>query len=45
MFYIDFQGHVKNRKVRDVFKELEGRSLYIKVLGSYPMESDLAEPG
>lgn len=45
MFYIDFEGHVKSRKVRRVFKELEDRSLYIKVLGSYPMESDMAEPG
>lgn len=45
MFYIDFQGHTKERRVKRVFKELENRSLYVKVLGSYPMESDLAEPG
>jgi chorismate mutase/prephenate dehydratase len=45
MFYIDFEGHAKNRRVSRVFKELEERSLYVKVLGSYPMESDLAEPG
>jgi chorismate mutase/prephenate dehydratase len=44
MFYIDFQGHIKDRKVKAIFKELEDRSLYVKVLGSYPMESDMMEP-
>jgi len=44
MFYIDFEGHVRDRRVRRVFKELENRSLYVKVLGSYPMESDLSDP-
>jgi len=45
MFYIDFEGHKKDRRVKRVFKELEDRSLYVKVLGSYPMESDMAGPG
>jgi chorismate mutase/prephenate dehydratase len=44
MFYIDFQGHMKDRKIKNVFKELEARSLYVKVLGSYPMESDMTGP-
>ncbi len=36
VFFIDFEGHIKERKVRKVLGELEGESSFLKWLGSYP---------
>jgi chorismate mutase/prephenate dehydratase len=35
-FFMDFQGHVDDPKVRAALKDLENISLFAKVLGSYP---------
>jgi len=37
VFFIDFEGHINDPVVRKVFEQLEGRTLNIKHLGSYPM--------
>ncbi|HNX69594.1 MAG TPA: prephenate dehydratase [Candidatus Omnitrophota bacterium] len=35
-FYIDFEGHVQNAKVRSMLDEMEKKVKFVKVLGSYP---------
>jgi len=40
MFYIDFVGHQEDEPVKDMLEEIEKECLYLKVLGSYPIERD-----
>ena len=35
-FFIDFEGHVENPKVKKMLDEMEGKVKFLKVLGSYP---------
>lgn len=35
-FFIDFEGHVQNTKVKKMLDELEARVRFLKILGSYP---------
>ena len=35
-FFIDFEGHVEDAKVKKMLKELEGKVRFLKILGSYP---------
>jgi len=35
-FYLDFEGHRSERKCQDALKVLEKKSIFVKVLGSYP---------
>jgi len=35
-FYLDFEGHCEDKKVRETLDVLESSSLFLKVLGSYP---------
>ena len=35
-FFIDFEGHAENPKVRKMLREIEGKVKLLKVLGSYP---------
>lgn len=35
-FYVDFEGHVNDELVKDALDALEGKTRFIKVLGSYP---------
>jgi len=39
LFYIDFEGHVEDKKVVEVLKLIARRTEQLKVLGSYPKES------
>jgi len=36
VFFIEFEGHAHDAKVRAILSELEEQSILIKVLGSYP---------
>ncbi len=36
VFFIDFEGHEGDEAVKDVMKEVESISVYLKKLGSYP---------
>ena len=38
-FFVDFQGHVKDRMCQQALKDLHHRSTFVKMLGSYPRES------
>ena len=35
-FFIDFEGHVRNPKIKKMLGELEGKARFLKILGSYP---------
>jgi chorismate mutase/prephenate dehydratase len=35
-FFMDFEGHREDVICRDALEDLEGKSLFVKVLGSYP---------
>ncbi len=36
VFFIDFQGHIKNAMVESALRLLEEQSLFVRILGSYP---------
>ena len=35
-FYMDFAGHCQDKEIADALEKLEERSIFVKVLGSYP---------
>jgi prephenate dehydratase len=35
IFYIDFEGHRKDERIKEAIEELEKNSLFLKILGSY----------
>ncbi len=37
-FYLDFEGSIEEEHVKDALAELSTKTLFLKVLGSYPME-------
>ncbi|NLP32953.1 MAG: ACT domain-containing protein, partial [Oligella ureolytica] len=39
-FYIDILGHQDDENVRQALTELEARSSFLKILGSYPRQHD-----
>ena len=36
IFFVDFEGHMQEDRIRRTIEELKGRCLFMKVLGSYP---------
>ena len=36
IFFIDIEGHIEDKNVKDAINELSGASQFVKVLGSYP---------
>ena len=41
VFFIDFEGHIKDEKIGDLFARLQKCSAEIKILGSYPLFTKL----
>ncbi|MBU4310084.1 ACT domain-containing protein, partial [bacterium] len=37
IFFVDFQGHIEDEKVKKALKELEKGCLFLKILGAYPV--------
>ncbi len=37
VFYVDLEGHVSDPNIQDALKEVEARSIFLKVLGAYPL--------
>lgn len=35
-FYLDFEGHREDKRIKETLEELEQSALFLKVLGSYP---------
>ena len=40
VFFIDLEGHLKDKKVKISLEQIESRASFIKVLGSYPASND-----
>ncbi len=36
-FYVDFEGHENNLKVKEMLKSIKEKTLFLKILGSYPI--------
>jgi prephenate dehydratase len=36
VFFADFQGHIKEERIKKALDKLSEETLFIKVLGSYP---------
>jgi 3-deoxy-7-phosphoheptulonate synthase len=39
-FYLDFEGHIKDKMVEEALEEIKAQTNFIKILGSYPIWSD-----
>lgn len=37
VFFLDLDGHIEDKKIKDALSELDELCLYLKVLGSYPV--------
>ncbi len=42
-FYLDFEGHVSDEKVKEALQELKEQSSFVKVFGSYPKSGHAAK--
>lgn len=40
IFFIDFEGHKEDKKIKDVLNTIKSKVSYVKILGSYPIEGD-----
>lgn len=40
VFYLDFEGHRKEKKVKEVLEKLKRKVAFLKILGSYPAAKD-----
>ena len=36
LFFVDFNGHIMDETVKNILKEIEDNTYFLKVLGSYP---------
>ncbi len=36
LFFVDFNGHIEDKTIQDIIKEIEDNTYFLKVLGSYP---------
>jgi chorismate mutase/prephenate dehydratase len=36
LFFVDFKGHLEEKKVRNCLRKVEEKTVFLKVLGSYP---------
>ena len=37
VFFVDFAGHHKDRKIKSVIRKVERKCIFLKILGSYPV--------
>ena len=42
-FYVDFDGHCRDRSVMEALEELENAAVFVKILGSYPVYRETGE--
>lgn len=40
IFFIDFQGHREDKKIKNVLNTIKNKISYVRILGSYPVEED-----
>ena len=44
LFYVDFEGNSADPDVQEALREVEARTVFFKVLGSYPMRTRASRP-
>ena len=40
VFYVDFEGHISDEPCQEAIRELEGKTSFSRILGSYPRAED-----
>jgi len=40
-FFVDFHGYVRDKVCREALRDLQGKTTFVKVLGSYPRASSI----
>jgi len=40
LFFVDMIGHMRDRAVKSSLAELKDKTIYLKILGSYPQAKD-----
>ena len=40
LFFVDMIGHMRDKAVKSCLKELKDKTIYLKILGSYPRAKD-----
>jgi len=40
LFFVDMAGHINDKDVKNCLKELKDKTIYLKILGSYPRSKD-----
>ena len=40
LFFVDFAGHIRDRAIQGCIRELKDKTIYLKILGSYPRAKD-----
>lgn len=40
IFFIDFQGHREDKKIKNVLNTIKNKISYVRILGSYPVEEE-----
>jgi prephenate dehydratase len=40
-FYVDFEGHVSDESIKRCLEALKDKTVFLKVLGSYPAAADV----
>ncbi|MGB4220577.1 MAG: prephenate dehydratase domain-containing protein, partial [Smithellaceae bacterium] len=41
LFFVDFAGHIRDRAIQACIRELKDKTIYLKILGSYPRAKDV----
>lgn len=40
LFFVDLAGHIHDRAIQGCISELKDKTIYLKILGSYPRAKD-----
>lgn len=41
LFYVDFEGHIKDEKIQKLLEQLYSKTVFLRVLGSYPTDENI----
>jgi chorismate mutase/prephenate dehydratase len=44
IFFLDIEGHIKDKNVEDALRELKEKCMFLKILGSYPAGEGVIKP-
>jgi len=43
VFFVEMEGHIEEKKIKNALKELENRAVFVRVLGSFPRSRKLVQ--